>query len=239
MTPNNGSQPDARYARAAEASALGAQGNSNMITKILDNVSFVRLYRDLSYADFFSEYNAHRDGRVIGATYSLEHRDFEFWMRFEPFSVLFVDRRYRDKASALLKRFPLFLVYSVPHLHTKAFFFEKSCRLLLGSQNLYSPTPTFAELMCELWIDESDREETLKLVFDYWKSGELLRCRYGLEEIRLHDSEEPYLNGRPFLPCHREVTYWDLISSIVVFGQGLPKPPKPEFQSLVLLCQSP
>lgn len=193
--------------------------------KILENVTFAKLFKDLSYEEFFNTYNPHRDGRVVISTYSFEHKYLDFWAKFEPFSIIYVSDKYKDIAQVFVKRFPLFLVFCVPNLHTKAFFFLKSCRLLMGSQNLYAPKSSFYELMCELWIEEKEKEEVLNLIFGFPRS-EYIKCEYGINDLRVHDNNGFYYDGRPFLPCHKETTYWHLVANII--SSGL-KSPVPEF----------
>lgn len=197
--------------------------------KILEKVTFAKLFRDLSYEGFFDTYNPHRDGRVVISTYSFEHKHLNFWAKFEPFSIIYVSDKYKDVAKLFVKRFPFFLVFSVPNLHTKAFFFLRSCRLLMGSQNLYAPKSSFYELMCELWLEEKEKEDVLNLIFDFPKS-EFIKCEYALSDLKIHINDAIYYDGRPFLPCHKETTYWNLVANIISFDDNL-KPPKHEFDT--------
>lgn len=188
-------------------------------------VPFNHLYADLSYRDFFSRYHPYSDGRVHAATYSFQHRHFDFWSKLVPFSTFYVDTKYEKTALDFLRRFPLFKVYSVSCLHMKVIYFEKSNVLLLGSQNLYGPQSSFSELMVETVVPESERDKIVEFMFGRLR-GKLLRCQYGLSDIRIHATGT--LQGFPFLPCHKEVTFWERAAHNV--GLNF-KPLAQEFQS--------
>ena len=79
--------------------------------------------------------------------------------------------------------------------------------------------------MCELWTEEKDKEEVLTLIFGFPRS-DYIKCEYGLNDLRVHDNDSIYYDGRPFLPCHKETTYWHLVTNII--SSGL-KAPIPEF----------
>ncbi len=179
------------------------------------------LYSDLSYKEFFKTYNPLVDGQAYIATYSFNHNNFDFWAKLEPLSVLYVHEKHKRDALNFLRRFPLFEVYIVRQLHTKAIFFSNSGRLLLGSENLYMPESTFSELMIEITIPNEQRDEVVKMAFRSLK-GEILTCQYELSDIRLTQ------DGHPYLPCEKEVTYWDLVANIIT-PSG--KPPNPEYHS--------
>ncbi len=181
----------------------------------IHNVPFNHLYADLSYKDFFGRYNPHRDGRVYAATYSFNHKLMDFWWRLEPTSTLYIDDKYASQAEGFLRRFPLFEIYSVRKLHTKAVFFERSGVLLLGSENIYEPVARFSELMLETSVSETDRQKVIDLVFRRLK-GRILTCQYGANDIRIHAGSS-FTGGRPFLPCHKEIPYWHLIGPPPVF----------------------
>ena len=175
----------------------------------IDNIPFNHLYADLSYKEFFGWYYPHRDGRVYAATYSFSHDLMDFWWRLEPTSTLYIDQKYRPQAEGFLRRFPLFEIYSVRRLHSKAVFFERSGVLLLGSENIYEPYASFSELMLETSVPEADRQKVIDLVFRRLK-GRILTCQYSVDDIRIHAGSS-FSGGRPFLPCHKEIPYWDLI----------------------------
>src|SRR5262245_59164995 len=182
----------------------------------LHRVPFVHLYRDLSFEDFFGRYDPWRDGKVTAATYSFSHKDFGFWAKLLPNSVIYVDQKYEATALEFLKRYPWFEVRSVPRLHSKVVLFEKSGVLLVGSENLYAPTSIFSEVMVETFVPESDRRPASELLFG-GLGGKLLYCKYGVKDIRLHrrgDLDE----GIPFVPCNAEVDHGDLIANVVSTG---------------------
>lgn len=175
----------------------------------IHHVPFNHVYADLSYREFFDRYHPHRDGRVYAATYSFNHAQMDFWWRFEPTSTFYVDAKYATQAEEFVRRFPLFEVYSVHQLHTKAVFFERSGVLLVGSENIYGPTSAFAEVMLETVISENQRQEIVDLIFGRL-NGRILTAQFGVKDIRIHASGS-FVAGRPFLPCHRETPYWDVI----------------------------
>ncbi len=179
------------------------------------------LHTNLSYRDFFNKYNPFTDGQAFIATYSFRFSNFDFWSKLEPLSVLYVSEKYEREAQAFLQRFPLFEVYSVPKLHTKAIFFNDSGRLLLGSENLYASESLFSELMVELSIAPEQKEEVVQMAFRSL-NGKILTCEYGLSDIRLNP------DGYPYLPCEKEITYWDLVARRMTPGG---KRPDPEFHS--------
>ena len=90
----------------------------------IHQLPFLHLYRDLSFRDFFNKYDPWRDGKVQIATYSFSHKDFDFWAKLQPGSIFYIDQKYEKIALEFLKRYPLFEVYSVSHLHSKIVFFE-------------------------------------------------------------------------------------------------------------------
>jgi hypothetical protein len=195
----------------------------------LHRVPFVHIYRDLSFSDFFRRYDPWRDGKVVAATYSFSHKDFDFWARLLPNSIIYVDQKYEATALAFLKRFPWFEVRSVKRLHSKAVFFEKSGVLLVGSENLYAPESLFSEVMVETYVAESDRSRVKELLFGDLH-GTLLSCKYGIKDLRLHD-KGALAEGTPFVPCNIEVDHWDLIGNVVTPGPNGLTPPNPEFSS--------
>jgi hypothetical protein len=185
------------------------------------NVSNAKLFSNLSYKEYFDSYNPYIDGQVFIATYGFIADNFQFWEKLEPLSVLYVHERHKLHCQNFLKRFPLFEVYAVPNLHTKAIFFYDSGRLLLGSENLCLGKSTYSELMIETIISQDQKKDVIDFVFRSL-GGRILTCYYGLNDVRLTE------NGYPYLPCENEVDYWDLISHRI----GLcGKPPNPEFHS--------
>ncbi len=180
------------------------------------------LYPNLSYKDFFETYNPYIDGQVYIATYSFNPSNFDFWAKLEPLSVIYIHEKHKNDALNFLKRFPLFEVYSVKQLHTKAIFFTKSNRFLLGSENLYMPKSSFSELMLETTISEDQEEEIINIAFHSLK-GEILTPKFELSDINID------LEGHPYLPCEKEVTYWDLLANKISIPGG--KPPDPEYHN--------
>ncbi len=199
--------------------------SSSKITLV--SVPFVDIHKDMSYESFFNRYNPYRDGKVYAATYSFRHEDFSFWSKLEPLSVFYVDHNYEKSALSFLRRFPLFEVYSVPHLHTKAIFLQKSGVFLIGSENLWARFSSFSELMVEICVPETDRKQVVDSFFRSLR-GKILTCKYTLRDLRVHMGE---LEGKPFLPCHREVTYWDLIGDTVALIRGEFQRPEAEFHN--------
>ncbi|NQT37684.1 MAG: hypothetical protein HQ581_09360 [Planctomycetes bacterium] len=190
----------------------------------LHQVPYNHLYADLSYRDFFQRYYPHRDGRVFAATYSFNHAQMDFWWRLEPTSTLYIDRKYTKQAQLFLRRFPLFEIYVVSGLHTKAVFFERSGVLLIGSENIYKPESSFFEATIETVVPEADRQKVIELVFGRL-NGSILTAKYKAEDIRIH-ANNTAAAAHPFLPCHREVPYWDIIGPPAVLGLP-PQDPNP------------
>jgi hypothetical protein len=209
--------------------SLGGLGTAMSKDLTLHRVPFVHLYRDLSFGDFFGRYDPWRDGKVIAATYSFGHKDFGFWAKLLPNSVIYVDRKYEAIALMFLKRYPWFEVRSVPRLHSKVILFEKSGVLLLGSENLYARTTSFSEVMIETFVPESDRHRVSDLLFG-GLGGKLLFCKYGVKDLRLHRHGN-FDEGIPFVPCNAEVDHWDLIANVISFGPNGVQPPNPEFHT--------
>jgi len=195
----------------------------------LHRVPFVQLYRDLSFADFFGRYDPWRDGKVMAATYSFSHKDFTFWAKLLPNSVIYVDQKYEATALDFLKRYPWFEVRSVPRLHSKVMLFEKSGVLLVGSENLYAPASSFSEVMVETFVPEGDRQPVSELLFGGLR-GKLLCCKYGVKDLRLHRHGN-FDEGIPFVPCNTEVDHWDLIANVISFGPNGVHSTNPEFHT--------
>lgn len=190
----------------------------------LHQVPYNHLYADLSYGEFFDRYYPHRDGRVYAATYSFKHTDMDFWWRFEPTSTFYVDAKYTNEAQSFLRRFPLFEMYIVCGLHTKAVFFERSGVLLVGSENIYKAESTFFETSIETVVPECDRQRAVELIFSRLKER-ILTAQYTEKDIRIHGTGT--VSGHPFLPCHREKPYWDLIGPPPVLGRAPQDPTLP------------
>lgn len=184
---------------------------SNQFT--LHQVPFLHIYRDLSYSEFFDLYEPWRDGRVIAATHSFRHKDFDFWAKLKPNSTIYVSDRYEERAVEFARRFPWFEIWSVPGLHSKVIFFEKSGTLLVGSENLYAPTSNYAEVVIQTCVPEEDRQEVQSLLFGELR-GTLLFCEYGMADLRIRAED-----GLPFVPCNVEVDHWDLIANVISLGR--------------------
>lgn len=167
------------------------------------------LHRNLSYEKYFESYNRDTDGVLHIATYSFNKEAFSSLNRLMPFSRFYIDEKYIENAKQFIKRFPLYLVYSVPKLHTKCVYFEKSRRLLLGSQNLFSSTSSFEELTCEIRVREKDVAKVLRIAVDF-PAATYLRVQYDETEIKTYaDGRDTRgVVGRPYLPCHKERKYW-------------------------------
>jgi hypothetical protein len=195
----------------------------------LHRVPFVHLYRDLSYGEFFRRYDPYCDGKVFAATYSFSYKDFGFWARLLPNSVIYVDRRYEATALDFLKRYPWFEVRSIQRLHSKVILFEKSGVLLVGSENLYAPKSLFSEVMVETFVAEGDRTRVRELLFGDLH-GKLLSCKYGVKDLRLHGVGTPS-DGIPFVPSNIEVDHWDLIANVVSLGPKGFRSPDPELST--------
>jgi hypothetical protein len=186
----------------------------------IHRVPFVHLYRDLSFKDFFARYDPWRDGKVIAATYSFRHEDFDFWGKLLPNSVLYIGKNDDEPcALAFLRRIPWFQVRMVPRLHSKVIFLEKSGVLLLGSENLYAPSSSFSESMMETFVPESERQRVKLLLFG-GLSGKLLLCKYGRDDVRIHAAGAFKRVGTPFLPCQTEVDYWSLTNNVMFISKG-------------------
>lgn len=178
----------------------------------LHRVPYAHIYADLSYKDFFERYYPHKDGRLYAATYSFNAAAMDFWWRFEPTSTLYIDSKYTDAARQFLRRFPLFEIRIVSRLHTKAVFFERSGVLLLGSENIYEPNSTFFETSLETVVPENERSAVIDLIFGRL-NGRVISAKYMQADIRIHGPGS-HLHGKPFLPCHREQPYWDIIGPV-------------------------
>jgi hypothetical protein len=195
----------------------------------LYRVPFVHLYRDLSFADFFGRDDPWGDGKVMAATYSVSHTDCSFWAKRLPNSVIYIDQKYEATALEFLKRYPWFDVWSVPRLHSKVILFEKSGLLLVGSENLYAPGSSFAEVMLETFVPDGERQRISNLLFG-GLGGKLLYCKYGVKDLRLHRHGN-FDEGIPFVPCNAEVDHWDLIANVISFSLNGAQPPDPEFHT--------
>ncbi|WP_157378744.1 hypothetical protein [Burkholderia ubonensis] len=165
------------------------------------------IHRNLSFDQYFSTYTRKGDGAVRVATYSFNNEAFAAIPKLMPFSTFYVSSNHRDAAEQFLWRFPLYVVYIVEKLHSKCIYFEKSRKILIGSQNIFAPTSSFEELSCEMKLDVDVVDEVRKLAFDFPKR-EYLRIKYNASNIRFYGKEMPGVAGRPYLPCHLETAYW-------------------------------
>ncbi|MBV7335380.1 hypothetical protein KFU94_45505 [Chloroflexi bacterium TSY] len=85
----------------------------------------------------------------------------------------------------------------------------ESGKLLVGSENFYSPESTFSELMVEIQVPDHQRKLIIERVFRSL-GGSVLVPKYGVADICIHACGR--LEGYVFLPCQEEVTYWDLVT---------------------------
>lgn len=196
----------------------------------LHQVPFNHLYRDLSFEDFFKRYDPWRDGKVRVATMSFNHKNFDFWAKLRPESIFYIAdyKNYKSIALEFLKRYPWFEIYSVPKLHSKVIFFERSGVLLLGSQNLYAGSSEFSEIMIETVVHQKDHEQVLDLLFgNRHLNKNLLYCKYGLQDIRIY-KQGLYEEGTLCLPNNLEINHWNLIANKILFEDGLKKYPERE-----------
>ena len=172
----------------------------------------LKLHRNLSYDSYFSEYSRLNDGRVVFATYSFNGHAFDALAKLMPFSTFYISENKKAEAELFLRRFPLYVVYLVPELHVKACWFEESRQMLIGSENLYGGMADYEELSCEFEVQECDKEKVFKLAFDF-DTCAYLQVKYSKADIRIYDNSYPGVAGKPYLPCHAEIDYWNRISS--------------------------
>ncbi len=172
----------------------------------------IRIHRNLSYETYFSTYSRKTDGHVTLATYSFNAYAFDAFEKLMPFSVLQIAKNKMKEATEFVRRFPLYVVYLVPDLHVKACWFEKSRKILIGSENLYGGTADYEELSCEFEVPESDAKEVVKLAFDI-DTRKYLRVQYSAIDIQIYDQNQRGVSGKAYLPCHLETEYWNRISS--------------------------
>jgi hypothetical protein len=104
--------------------------------------------------------------------------------------------------------------------------FEKTGVLLVGSENLYTPSSSFSEVMIETFVPETDRQRVGDVVFSGLRS-KLLLCKYGVKDLRIH-GHRSFGVGMPFVPCNIEVDHWDLIANVVTLDPNGPRYPTPE-----------
>jgi len=172
----------------------------------------LKIHRNLSYEEYFSTYSRDVDGLAILATYSFNAHAFNDFNRLMPFSKFFIAKKKKRAAIDFVRRFPLYVVYLVPELHTKACWFERSRKMLIGSENIYDGKSDFEELSCEFVVSESDAKEMVDLAFDI-DTREYLRVKYDASDIAIYPSNCQGVVGKAFLPCHKEIEYWSRISS--------------------------
>lgn len=174
------------------------------------------LHRNLDWEAYFSCYSRERDGRAHVATYSFDAGAIKAFSRLMPFSTFYIDQKYEPAASKFVRRFPMFLVYSVKGLHSKCVFLEKSGRLLIGSQNLFAEKSAYEEVSCEVTLPEDRRLETLQLSFDYAASARVNPV-YDESDVATYRSDSKVYKsviGKAYLPCHKEVDYWSNFGEI-------------------------
>lgn len=183
-------------------------------SKVIDIpiVGRTKIYRNLSFENYFASYSRGVDGVASLATYSFNSQAFGTLHKLMPFSTFYVAPKHQKAAERFVRRFPLYVVYIVPELHTKCIFFQKSRRLLIGSQNLYSPTSHFEELTCEIEVPANMAAEVFKLAFDF-PAAEYLRIKYGVDDIRIYGESVSGVTGKPYLPCHKEHDYWRVLGT--------------------------
>lgn len=167
----------------------------------------IKIHRNLSFEEYFSNYTCKSDGRVRIATYSFNDGVFEGIYRLMPFSIFYISSKYKNGAIKFLRRFPHYLVYVVEGLHTKCVLYERSGKALIGSQNFYSSVSNYEELSCEVNVPGSEINNFISLAYDF-ESAEFLRVAYEPEDIEVYGEEAPGAQGRPYLPCHNEIGYW-------------------------------
>lgn len=170
----------------------------------------VTLHRNLSWASYFAGYLRAADGRSHVSTYSFHPYAIEDFVRLLPFSTFYVCEQYEPSAVEFARRFPMFLVYVVKKLHSKCVFFEKSGRMLIGSQNLFAEKSAFEEVSTVLMLPEQHRQEALQLCFGY-ADRRCVNPIYCESDVSTYQGETGLwktLNGKAYLPCHLEVEYW-------------------------------
>lgn len=180
-------------------------------TLVLEEISGLTVYRNLSFTNYFSNYSRATDGSVRVATYSFDMSALEEIHRLMPFSVFYVAPKYEDAAKRFLRRFPLYIVYVVEELHTKCIFFEGSRKALIGSQNLFTPTSGFEELGVELRVSEAEVRNFKALAFGF-PNARYLRAPYEKKDIKFYEDNLNGVKDHPYLPCHIELEYWRLLS---------------------------
>lgn len=176
----------------------------------------VTLHRNLSWAKYFASYSREIDGRAHIATYSFDDNAVQDFVRLMPFSTLYIDERYKAKATTFARRFPMFLVFWVERLHSKCIFFEKSGRALVGSQNLFAEKSEYEEVSTELIVPPTDQEAALELAFNF-QNPQRVNATYDEFDVLTYQIGDvgdcKSVVGQAYLPCHREDDYW------IRFGQ--------------------
>lgn len=170
----------------------------------------VKLHRNLGWAEYFNNYSRNVDGRTQVATYSFSAREIKVFQRLMPFSIFYIASKYREEARRFVRRFPMHLVFEVEELHTKCVLFERSGRLLVGSQNLFSAESKFEELSCETSIPQDRLTEVIEFCFSH-KSVARISPLYDANDLKIY--VEPFQEfksviGKAFLPTHSELIYW-------------------------------
>lgn len=190
------------------------------------------LYRNLGWEEYFDSYSRNIDGRTRIATYSFNAREIEVFKRLMPFSVFYVARKYSEEARKFVRRFPMHLVFEVEELHTKCVLFERSGRLLVGSQNLFAATSKFEELSCETQIPLDRLAEVIKFCFSH-KSVSRISPLYDATDVEVYSEPLPECKsviGKAFLPTHRELIYWGQ------FGNS-DRPEIPDYQYIYVVLE--
>lgn len=82
------------------------------------SVQGVRLHKNISFEKYFESYSRKVDGLVKLATYSFHNKAFSNMHRLMPFSQFYISTQHKKEAEKFFKRFPLYVVYEVEHLHT-------------------------------------------------------------------------------------------------------------------------
>ncbi|WP_157768715.1 hypothetical protein [Paracidovorax avenae] len=178
-----------------------------MNTFILNN-STVTLHRNHGWSDYFSSYTKNVDGTVHLSTYSFKSDDITAFTRLMPFSVFYISNLHKKNAEKFLRRFPMYLVFEVEGLHSKCVFFEKSGRVIFGSQNIYTSTSKFEELACEMTIPQEHRKDVLSFFFSH-RSQQLIQFLYNEKDIKIYGPRDGVLSGKAYLPTHVEYVYWE------------------------------
>lgn len=171
--------------------------------------SKIKIIRNLSYQDYFSDYSRQNDGRVTLATYSFNAHAINDFHKLMPFSTLFIAANKENEARRFARRFPLYIIYLVPNLHSKVIFFHKSRKMLIGSQNLYDKKSNYEELSCEFLVPNENIDDVFKVAFCF-PEQKYLRVEYETSDIKVYNEKSKGFAGKAYFPCHEEVKYWEM-----------------------------